>query len=238
MDDAVLPERRALLLAEASPEKVLGEIGRCGDAHQRVDARPQRERGEQHDPGAHARSDEEQRSPRTRREDREGIVAPRADRPVDEPARRAPVPLIVEADEGAVAGAAPVLEVTRLRSCHVGRVSAQEDDGRAEAGVGDVGEAGAVRGVEVRDGRLGRRRGRRAHAGSGAAARRSVLTRPAARRRRRAAGLACTRCTGSAPAGSSRWRRGDPSPRGGRRSRRPWRPAPRCRSCRRRSARS
>ena len=229
----------ALLLAEPSPEKVLGEIGRRGDAHQRVDARPRRERGEQHDPGAHARPDEEQRSPRARREDRERIVAPRADRPVDEPPRRAPVALIVEPEEGAGRGrgTSPRGSAPSFPSCRTRSRPGRRWSGR--------GRGGRRRRAGRRSRRRGTRRAARPTAGATAHAglrgRRPPL--PPSRDRRpeddgRAAGSACTRCTGSAPAGSSRWRRGDPSPRGGRRSRRPWRRAPRCRSCRRRSARS
>src|SRR6185436_6396053 len=102
-EHAVPSQCGALLVVEPLPEQVLGEVWSRGEADQGVDALRDGERGQEHDPGAHAGPDEERGTRDARLEHRQGVVSPRADRAVQQPAGGEPVAPVVEPYEGLAA---------------------------------------------------------------------------------------------------------------------------------------
>jgi hypothetical protein len=119
-------EVEALRLGGLGQQKILGEIGRCGDTKQSSHALGPRKRQQQHDPAAHTGADHDQRPSRDPVDYRERILGPAADRAVLEATIRAAVAGIVEAHIGPALGATPALERQRLGAGHVGSVAAAE----------------------------------------------------------------------------------------------------------------
>ena len=58
-DRAGFPKLLALRRIEPRPDEILGEVGCRSDPDERVNSVDSRERGEQHDPAAHARADQD-----------------------------------------------------------------------------------------------------------------------------------------------------------------------------------
>ena len=113
------------------------KVGRRRHADQAGDALRPAGGGQQHDPGAHARADQDLQARGDLVENRERVVAPAADRATGKPARRDAVAGIVEAHESQAARPAMAIERGRLGAAHVGGVAAEEDDsGSAQAVAG------------------------------------------------------------------------------------------------------
>jgi hypothetical protein len=106
---AALDDFLALRRAEPRPQQFLSEIGRPGDADQPGHAPRPRQRREQHDPAAHARSDEDLRTGRQRIDDCDCVLLPASDRALGEVAARRAMPEIVETHKGASAVSAIIL---------------------------------------------------------------------------------------------------------------------------------
>ena len=93
-----------------------------------------RQRRQQHDPPAHARSDQDLRPCGQRIDDRDRVIAPSGRSCLGEIAARRAVPEIVEAHIGAPAPAAIIFQKQSLGAGHVGAEAAEEDDAGVGAG--------------------------------------------------------------------------------------------------------
>ena len=141
---ALLAKFLLLRHIEPRPKQILGEIRRRGDADQRMNARGAGECGQQHDPTAHARPDQDLRAFGQLVEHGNRVLGPAADRAQGELAARRAVAEIVEAHEGATAPAAIFVEKQRLGAGHVGAKAAQEHDPGRGAGEPVVGDCCAI----------------------------------------------------------------------------------------------
>ncbi len=128
VQDTVAHEGGALLDGHRLPHQRLGEVGRGGDTDQRGDAIRTGERGEQRDPAAHRRADQDQRSLGQPVDHGERIVGPAADGAVLEPAAAGTVAGVVEAQHGLAAFGAERGERGRLVAGHVAAEAGEEHD--------------------------------------------------------------------------------------------------------------
>lgn len=147
------PPRRhqlaALLLGEPGPHPVLGEVGRGGDADEPRHPLGPRAGHQERDPAAHRRADEHLRPRGPRVEDSERILGPVADRAIEEVAGTGAVAGIVEPQEGPPACPRPALEEERLGAGHVRPEAAEEDDAGLGAPAPVMGDAPALRRLEM-----------------------------------------------------------------------------------------
>ena len=119
------PARRefGLLLRRRAP---IGKVRRGGNPDQRVDLRGDRQRGQQHQPPAHRRSDQRDRSRTMRRDQRQQFLAPARQRAIGKVPAAEAAARIVQQQAGAAVVPRPVEHRAGLAPRHVGFVARQE----------------------------------------------------------------------------------------------------------------
>ncbi len=145
---ALRSEQRALGLGQARPDRLLGEVGRRGDADEARHPLRQRPGEEQGDPAAHGGADEHLRAARQRLHRIARVLRPVADRAVVEAARGLAMAGIIEAEERAAPPLRPAGQMRRLGAPHVAAKAAQEHHPGPTAWKALVGDAAAGRRVE------------------------------------------------------------------------------------------
>jgi hypothetical protein len=109
----------------------------------------QRERGQQHQPAAHRRPDDDHRPLGLRIDQVEHIAPPVEQRLLGKQTVRKPASGIVEEQARMALGRRPIEQRGRLAARHVGHIARQEDDRRPGAGRVTIGEPRAARPVEI-----------------------------------------------------------------------------------------
>ena len=144
VDRTIGAERFSLFGRHALEHPVFSEIRRRRDADQAANSLTQPASDPQHDPTAHARTDQHQRSGRHLRYCFDRVLGPQADGAVFKPTRRLAVPPIVEAQIPVAEPFADVVEIPSLGAGHVRSVSTQENHRRCSAAEMTVRDRAAI----------------------------------------------------------------------------------------------
>ena len=148
-DDTVGLDAAALLVGEFRPEKVLGEIGRGGNADQSGDAVRSRQCHIQHQPAAKRGPDQNLRPFGQRIQRGQAVGCPARDIAVEKIAARQAVAAIIEPQAWPAGLLRPFLDHQRLGAVHVRAMAAQEGHAGSLAGPPAVGQPFAAANIEI-----------------------------------------------------------------------------------------
>ncbi len=121
-------------------DQVLGEVGGGGGADKARDTVRAGEGGEQYDPTAHGRPDQDLRALQQFIQDQDGVFGPASDGAVLEGARGLAMSEVIKPKKGLTAAAAEFLKRQRLATGHVGLEAGQEYHPRRLTGGTAVGD--------------------------------------------------------------------------------------------------
>src|SRR5215813_4470116 len=103
---AVFAKLVALRRVKPGPDEILGEVRGGSNSHERVDSLDSRQSGQQHDPPAHARADQDLSPIGQRIDNLDRVLYPATDRPQGNVAAGRAMPEIIETHIGVSAATA------------------------------------------------------------------------------------------------------------------------------------